>query len=97
MGGEAGRQGSGNITAREVARQIYGESGLRGFYRGFGVSVLQFAPTSAVSCCDAAIGSGVMLMLLLMAGRVPKVSQSRFVFKDGRSLPFVSPRLCSGP
>lgn len=37
------------MTAREVARQVYGESGLRGFYRGFGVSVLQFAPTSAVS------------------------------------------------
>lgn len=37
------------VTAREVARQVYGESGLRGFYRGFGISVLQFAPTSAVS------------------------------------------------
>lgn len=43
---EGGRK---NITAREVARQVYAESGLRGFYRGFGISVLQFAPTSAVS------------------------------------------------
>lgn len=46
------RRGGGvrNLTAREVARQVYGESGVRGFYRGFGISVLQFAPTSAVSC-----------------------------------------------
>eukprot|EP00903_Cladosiphon_okamuranus_P013684 g12743.t1 len=49
-GGGAGMGDGGrtNVTAREVARQVYGESGLRGFYRGFGVSVLQFAPTSAV-------------------------------------------------
>ncbi|CAN0001159.1 unnamed protein product [Ectocarpus sp. 4 AP-2014] len=48
-GREAGAGRSGhNVTAREVARQVYGESGLRGFYRGFGISVLQFAPTSAI-------------------------------------------------
>ncbi|CAM9384822.1 unnamed protein product [Pylaiella littoralis] len=45
---EARPRGRKNITAREVARQVYAESGLRGFYRGFGVSVLQFAPTSAI-------------------------------------------------
>lgn len=37
------------VTARQVAKRVYTESGVRGFYRGFGVSVLQFAPTSAVS------------------------------------------------
>lgn len=42
-----------HTTAREVARRVYSESGLRGFYRGFGVSVLQFAPTSAVSVAAA--------------------------------------------
>lgn len=54
-GAEAASKGSGkrgNLTAREVARQVYGESGMRGFYRGFGVSVLQFAPTSAVRARD---------------------------------------------
>lgn len=44
-----------HTTAREVARHVYSESGLRGFYRGFGVSVLQFAPTSAVSAAAAAV------------------------------------------
>eukprot|EP00752_Nemacystus_decipiens_P006840 g6142.t1 len=47
-GGRVGEEGRARVTAREVARQVYGESGLRGFYRGFGVSVLQFAPTSAI-------------------------------------------------
>ncbi|CBN75118.1 conserved unknown protein [Ectocarpus siliculosus] len=32
----------------DIIGQVYGESGLRGFYRGFGISVLQFAPTSAI-------------------------------------------------
>ena len=64
VGGETGaegtsarQRGSGEggrfVSAQDVAREVYRESGLRGFYRGFGVSVLQFAPTSAVSylCC----------------------------------------------
>lgn len=46
-----------HTTAREVARRVYSESGLRGFYRGFGVSILQFAPTSAVS-----VAAAVMVM-----------------------------------
>ncbi|CAM9967198.1 unnamed protein product [Ascophyllum nodosum] len=59
VGGETGaegtsarQRGSGEggrfVSAQDVAREVYRESGLRGFYRGFGVSVLQFAPTSAI-------------------------------------------------
>ncbi|CAM9833180.1 unnamed protein product, partial [Discosporangium mesarthrocarpum] len=39
-----------DLNARQVIREIYRESGLGGFYRGFHVSVLQFAPTSAIWC-----------------------------------------------
>lgn len=41
--------GKTSITARQVIRQVYQESGLLGFYRGIGMSVMQFAPSSAVS------------------------------------------------
>lgn len=36
------------ISAIRMARTIYREDGLRGFYRGFGASVIQFAPTSGL-------------------------------------------------
>lgn len=48
QGGE-GRHRPQRLTAGQVSRQVYAESGFLGFYRGFGASVLQFAPTSAVS------------------------------------------------
>lgn len=48
-GRDRGKATARNVTARQVANRVYKESGLRGFYRGFGISVLQFAPTSAVS------------------------------------------------
>lgn len=38
-----------SLSMFQVARQVYGESGILGFYRGFYISILQFAPTSAVS------------------------------------------------
>jgi ornithine carrier protein len=36
-----------DLSFREVAKQIYKESGIRGFFRGFGLTVLRSAPTSA--------------------------------------------------
>lgn len=54
--GEVGGAPRTKLTMLQVTRQIYGESGILGFYRGFYVSILQFAPTSAVR----AVIDGVM-------------------------------------
>ena len=40
-------EGSGrSLSTLEMVRKIYGENGVRGFYRGFLISIIQFAPSS---------------------------------------------------
>ncbi|CAM9210750.1 unnamed protein product [Choristocarpus tenellus] len=46
--GEVSLMAGNNVSIRQTVWEVYKESGLAGFYRGFHISVLQFAPTSAI-------------------------------------------------